>query len=404
MSRGLDVHVLLAAALRPNAIDLRVDALPARILLSRSAAQLVDAERQIAALRLVHWYLPGWFLGVVFPVLALAYFWQSGRAAALRDALRRRLASEGAVRFLFGAALGLVVRLAALIPSLYLYRLERLMSQSDQLLRSWSIDWLLVTLAWMVALGLVTACVLWLVDRTHQWYLYVIAIIFVASFGITFAEPFAGVPALDHLTQMPPSTRRAIAHIEGVARLAPPVVELIRARSHLGTAYVSGLGGSQRIVIGNAIVAVAGPLELEYVLARELGNVATGAQWKIALTDALMLIFGIAIAVAISDRIGFRRDDDAVARLALVAAFIGVLYLVAVPVDNFILRDISAGADAYALTLHVDRAAAVRNVVRATDESLTEVCPDIMARLFMQRVPDASSRISALNGVASTCP
>jgi hypothetical protein len=59
--------------LRPNAIDHRVDALSPHTLLSHPAAALVDPERQIAALRLVHWFLPGWFLAVLLPALALAY-------------------------------------------------------------------------------------------------------------------------------------------------------------------------------------------------------------------------------------------------------------------------------------------------------------------------------------------
>ena len=85
-------------------------------------------------------------------------------------------------------------------------------------------------------------------------------------------------------------------------------------------------------------------------------------------------------------------------------AFFGVLYFIAVPVDHAIARNISREADIYALALPVDRAAAVRNVIRATDESLTEVCPDLLASLFMERVEDASSRVVAINGIPSTCP
>ncbi len=390
--------------LRPNAIDFRADALSSHTLLTHSAAQLVDPERQLAALRLVHWYLPGWFLGVVLPAVALAYFWQSGRAAATRDALRRRFGNEVAVRFAFGAILGLIVRVAALLPSLYLFRVERAMSQSDQLLRAWSIDWLVVTLLWMLAVGFVTAAVLWLVDRTHAWYIYAIVTILAASFVASYIAPFVATPLFDVVAPMPARAAPSVREIEAMAHVTTPVLEQIRKRSHVGTAYVIGLGPTQRIMIGDAIVAVASPAELEYVVARQLGNVATGSQWKIALTDALLLIFGAAIAVGISDRIGFRGDDDPVSRFALVGAFFGLLYLVAVPLDYAVLRAISRDADNYALSLHVDHAAAVRNVVRATDESLTEVCPDILARLFMLRIEDASLRVVAINGVPSTCP
>jgi Zn-dependent protease with chaperone function len=390
--------------LRPNPIDFRADALSPHALLSHSAAQLVDPERQLAALRLVHWYIPGWFFGVVLPAVALAYFWQSGNAAMTRDALRRRFGNENAVRFAFGAILGLIVRVAALLPSLYLYRVERAMSQSDQLLRAWSVDWLLVTLIWMLAVGFVTFAVLWLVGRTHQWYIYTILTILGASFVASYLAPFVSTPIFDVVAPLPARAVASVQAIEANAHLSIPVFEQIRKRSHIGTAYVIGLGPSQRIMIGDAIVTVTTPAELEYVVARQLGAIATGAQWKIALTDALLLIFGAAIAVGISDRIGFRGDDDPVSRFALVGAFFGLLYLVAVPIDYAVLRSISSEADRYALSLHVDRAAAVRNVVRATDQSLNEVCPDILAHLFVQRVEDASMRVYAINDIPSTCP
>ena len=390
--------------LRPNAIDFRADALSTHTLLTHSAAQLVDPERQLAALRLVHWYIPGWFFGVVLPVIALAYFWQSGRAAMTRDALRRRFRNETVVRFIFGAILGLIIRVGALLPSLYLYRVERAMSQSDQLLRSWSFDWLLVTLIWMIAVGFVTFGVLWLVERTHQWYIYTILIILGASFVASYLAPFVSTPLFDFIAPLPARAASSVQAIEATAHLSTPVLEQIRKRSHVGTAYVIGLGPTQRIMIGDAIIAVTSPAELEYVVARQLGYIASGAQWKIALTDALLLIFGAAIAVGVSDRIGFRGDDDPVSRFALVGAFFGFLYLFAVPIDYAVLRGISQDADRYALSLHVDHAAAVRNVVRATDQSLTEVCPDLLARLLVLRVEDASVRVYSINGVPSTCP
>ncbi|HUA09513.1 MAG TPA: M48 family metalloprotease [Candidatus Acidoferrales bacterium] len=390
--------------LRPNAIDHRVDALSTHTLLSHSAAALVDPERQIAAIRLVHWYLPGWFLAVVIPAFALWYYWRSGRAAALRDALRRRFRNETIVTFAFGASLGAVVRLAALVPDLYLYRVERAMSQSDQLLRAWAIDWLLITLGGMIAIGVITATVLWLVDRTHQWYIYTIVAIFAVSFGSMYLAPFFGLPLFDRVVPVDGAAAASVARVEALAHRNVPVYELVRVRSHLGTAYVSGLGPSERIVIGDAIFAVTQPSELEYVVARELGYIATGAQWKTALMNALLLIFGTAVSVGIADRIGFRRDDDPVSRFALLGALCAVMFLVVVPVDNAIVRSFSRGADRYALALHVDRAAAVRNAVRATDQTLTEVCPDVMARLFMQRIEDPSVRVLAINGVPSTCP
>src|SRR5262249_15605139 len=97
----------VAAVDRPNELDRRVDAISAHALLTQPAIGLVDPTRQEAAVRLVHMILPGWLAMAIFEAVALAYFWSTGRAAAVRDRLRRHIGSEWGVRFAFGATLGL---------------------------------------------------------------------------------------------------------------------------------------------------------------------------------------------------------------------------------------------------------------------------------------------------------
>lgn len=389
---------------RPNAIDIRVDQLPVHDLLTRPAAALVDPERQIAALRLVHWYLPAWFALVLFPVVALYYLWQSGTAARVRDALRERLRSESLVRFCFGAFLGAVVRLSGLLPSFSIYRVERLMSLSDELLRAWFADWLLASLATMLVMGIVTALVLAIAQRTHQWYIYTMLGIFALAFGFAYVAPFVAAPAFDRLLPLSPRAQTVAQLLERRAGVRIPIVEEVRRRSHLEVAYPIGFGATERIVLGDTVFAVARAAELQYDMALELGYAADGATLKIALTDALLVIFGAAVGVAIADRIRFRRDDDPLTRLALLGALLGLIYFIAVPIDNAVLRAIDARARSYALSLGVDKAAAVRSVVRTTDERLNEVCPDVLARTFIARTIDASTAVSRITGVPRACP
>lgn len=396
--------VARAAASRPNAIDVRVDHLSNASLLSSPATVLVDGERQAAARRLNRLMLPGWFASILLPVVALAFFWQSGLAARLRDALRRRGSPQTAVRFQFGAALALLTALAALIPEFYIYRIERMMGLSDQLLRAWGSDWLINTLLSMVATGLVVVVVLWLVDRTHQWYLYAITIIFVLSYALVFAKPFIALPFADRLAPLPAPANAVARAVEARAKLDVPVVMEMRSRTHLGIAYVEGMAASKRIVLGSAVLAVSSVPELRYIIADELAYIASGAPFRLALLNALCVVFGAAVAVAVADRIGFRRDDDPVSRLALVAALLGVVYLIVLPFNNAALRRMERLDEQYAISLTGDRAAAVRTIIRGTDQSLRDACPDVMQKLFMERVDDTSSRVAAINGVKRACP
>ena len=391
-----------AADSRPNGLDRRVDAISSAQLETMPAARLVDSDRQAAAERLARWMVPGWLASIVFQIVALAYFWQSGAAAKLRDRLRRNAMSEMSVRFLFGASLALIARLAALVPGFYLFRVGRVMGLSDLLLRTWSLNWLFNTLVAMAIAGVVASVVLWLVDRTHQWYLFTMAAIVAGSFAITFAAVNVNVPAIENA---PAGVANLARSLEGRALVAVPVVVDRRSlRSHIGSASVVGLGPTTRIVVDDSLVAGETLPELRFTLAHEIGEITAHDPVRTAVLNALLVIFGVALAVFVADRIGFRRDDDPVARLALVAALLGCVYLLAAPLDNAALQHMSSAADRYAVALTGDKDGAIRAVVRSADQSLDQVCPDVLARLFLETSSPVGARVASFNGVPSGCP
>jgi hypothetical protein len=399
------VVAVLAAILRPNALDRAVDHVPAALLLSEPAGALVDHARQLAAIRLEHWLLPGWFFSVFAQVVVLAYFWQSGGAARLRNWLLARFENEVVVRFLFGAALALIGRLASFLPDFYVLRVQRVMGLSDELLRTWIAQWIPNTLITMIVVGIVVAIVISLVSRTHQWYIYTILGIFAASFVVAFISPYVAAPFFGTYRNLPSQLAAAIDPVKraaGDGRV--PVVVEVHTHSDLGSVFYQGLGGSLRIVITEPLIAGSPVDELRYLTAYQLGLISAGAPWKLALDDALFFIFGTAVAVAIADRIPFRRDDDPLARLALVGALLGIVYLVIAPIDNAILRGFSLRAERYALATTGDRIAAARSTIRETDQRIEEVCPDIMARLFMNNSLDPSTRLNVITGVPRDCP
>ncbi len=394
-----------ASETRPNALDRRVDALTPAQLEHLPATKLVDRDRQLAAQRLARWMVPGWLGTIVFQIVALAYFWQSGTAARLRDLLRKRLRNEFLVRFVFGAALVLIARLAALIPSFYIFRVGRVMGISGLLLHTWGATWLLNTIVSMIIAGLVVAFVLWLVDRTHQWYIYTMLAIVAGSFLVAYIQPFVSAPAIDAQKPMPSIYMTVLQQLETRAHVAvPTVIDTKPERAQIGEAEIQGLGPSRRIVIPYSLIAGSTLAELRFIFAREVGQLAANDPVRVAGYNALLVIFGIALAVFIADRIRFRRDDDPVARLALVAALIACVYIIEAPIDNSILRGFSWSADRYALAATGDRDAAVRAIVRQTDQRLDEVCPSVGTRLFLESDPSPAERIAAINHVPPGCP
>jgi Zn-dependent protease with chaperone function len=389
-----------AALQRPNATDKRVSAIPSAALLAKPAQALVDPDRQAAAARLVRWKAPGWIVMVLAQILALAYFWRSGGAAAWRERLRRSIGSEFVVRFLFGASLAAIAKFAALLPDFYLYRVDRVMELAGELSRAWAIDWVLNLLGAMLLAGVVAAIVLWLADRTHQWYIYTLLGFIGVCLAIAWSGPSLFDPIFNHYVPLQMADRPQLRALIARADLGdlPVVVEDRSRRAQTQSARADGLWSTRRIVLSDTSIAGSTPEELSWYVALELGHVADGDLLRVALLQALILILAVALGVFVADRIGFRRDDDPVSRLALVGAIFGGVFFLAVPAYNVGLRAMEAQADVYAAKLTQDPGAGVRALVRTADENLQGVSPGPIDTLFFERTPPLSQRIAALNG------
>jgi Zn-dependent protease with chaperone function len=392
-----------AASSRPNQIDRVVDAIPRAALLSKPASALVDPDRQAAARRLAARRLPGWIVMILCEALALAYFWSSGRAAQVRDWLRRRSRTPGLVRFYFGAALALIARAAALIPAFYLYRVERTMGISDELTRTWFAFWLAHTLLAMCVAGVAVALILWLVDRTHQWYVYTIVVILGVCIGWAYARPYTEVLPQSALQPVSGELARGISAALDRGGIHDVSAYTKRASgSRFAGAVFLGLG-QHRVVLDRGVVAAATPQEAVFDATFEIGHAIHADPLFAGLIEGGIIIIFSALAVVLADRCGFRRDDDPLSRLALVGALLAVVYFVAVPVRNSALRSYDFDADRYAISIAGDPSSAVRAIVRATDQQMQEACPGLGARLFLNDRPSASARVAAINGVPEGC-
>lgn len=393
-----------SAAQRPNALDRRVDALTQQALLGEPAVKLLDPQRQAAARRLVHWRLPAWFAVQLFEALALFYFWSSGGAAALRDYLRRRIRSDWLVRFAFGAALALVARIAAFLPEFALYRIDRIMQLTAELTRYWALSWLWQTILGMMVAGLIAAIVLGWVQRTHQWYVYTIVGILAGCVVWAYASPYLtlfGRTIHPLAGPLDVQTRSVLARA-GYGQLRVQVLGV--HDTPVGEAAIIGVGSWRTILLSDTLVAGDTPAEIDYDVARELGHVAHHDMLSTALIEGGIIIVFAALAVVLADRIRFRRDDDALSRLAVVGALLALVYVAAIPVRNAALRSYDFSADGYAVSLTANPAAAVRALVRDTDQRMEEACPELGAQLFLYSSAGTAVRVAALNHVPAACP
>jgi len=392
----------------PTALDRRVSAIPAKRILTQSPTVLVNAARQRDARSLVRFTRPVWFVWTLSQILVLLYLWRSGRGARLRDFLRRLTNNVFLVRFLFGAALAFLTEVATLPASFFDYRLFRIVGISTETFGNWVNDMLISYALTMLVAGIVVTVVLTMVDRTHLWYLYVVAGVFATAFFLSYINPILIEPLFNHYTVLredrPLAHRlRALTRSVGLGNLPLYVSDLSR-RSNTGNAYVVGLGSSKRIVLGDTLLRTATDDEIVFTLAHELGHQVHRDVWRGTIFGSIVFIFGAAIAVLIADRIGFRRDDDALSRLALVASILLAISVISMPLVNGFSRVIEADADRFALQADPDRVAGARTFIRFADDGMALVCPSRLARLYFYDHPPLGTRIATLTGQPNPCP
>ncbi|MBD5634044.1 MAG: M48 family metalloprotease [Candidatus Eremiobacteraeota bacterium] len=396
-----------AAIAYPASVDRRVTAIPARALLSEAPARLTDARRQRAAVRFRAYNRPLFFAWALSQVVLLLYLWASGTGARIRDFVRARIRSTFAVRFVYGAFLSLAAALASFPPSLVRYRLDFTFGLTAERAANWYYDGLLNAAIDACVVGVIVACVFALVDRTRLWYLYAMGGLFVVTLLLAFAEPVVVAPLYNRFSPLPEAAPvrarlEALATKAGLGE-APIVVDDTSRRSTGIVADIAGFGPTKRIVLGDALLDRATMGEVLFLSAREFGHYAHGDDFRLSLLWTFLLIFCTAVAVVCADRVGFRRDDDPLARLSLVFAFLGTLGLLVTPLYNAYSRNNESRADAYALALTNDRASAIRAYVRIADETLAPLCPSRAVRLYFYNSPPLGTRIAKVAGRRDPC-
>lgn len=388
-----------------DALNRHVDTLGAAQLLHVPIARLVDDQRQAAGARLVSLELPGFLVALAAQAVVLFYVWRSGWAARWRDALRARTRSETAVRFIFGATLALIARIASLVPAFYLWRVDRIMGLSHALTRVWAYEYVVGTLLGMAVAGCVAAIVLWLVERTHQWYLYTIGGIIAISLLGTLLDPYVVAPIFQRYAPIRgplASDARAAAARFGYASV--PVLEEHRVdRIPVDPAKTQGMGVTQQIVLADTLVSVATPGEVAYYVADDAAQLDAHDPLNLAIIDAAIVIVAAALAVVVADRVGFRRDDDPISRIALVGAFLAIVYVPATLLDHGIVASMQIRAARNAVAMTHDPVSALRAYVRSGDDRVEQVCAGGAGRLLLYRSASLGQLAQAI-GVRSGCP
>ena len=272
---------------------------------------------------------------------------------------------------------------------------------STQTWATWLVD---VGKSVLVDAGLTALALLALVAlarRTRRWWAWGA----LATAGLvvagSFAYPLVVEPVFNRFTPLPAGQLRedllALAARDDVAVEEVLVADASRRTTALN-AYVSGFGGSRRIVVYDTLLEKATPAEVELVVAHELGH----ARERDVLVGTLLGALGAAAAVcALALVLSWtpllrRSGADGMADprvIPLVLALIAVVTLLTAPASNLVSRRIEARADVHALDLTRDPRTFIATQRRLALSNLSDLDPHPVAYALFATHPGVTERL-----------
>ena len=397
------IGVAFAQVFHPDA---RIDQLSTQTLLALAPDQLVDPFRQHRAdvisadqqLDFIPWALA--------PIVAFFWLWRSGNAARLRNLLSGGGHAIGWMqRATFGAALGVLAVLVQSPFALTSHRIAGGVGLSAQSITGWFVDEFVRMTLTALASAVLAAVVLAFVARTRLWYLWVLGFLYASAIVVVAVEPVLFAPLATSERPAPAQIVATGDQIAGLIGTTPVQIEIVGSseRTNALINRTAGMYPFDRIVLGDTTVTRVTSGEMRFLIARSYVHLRDHDNLMLCLIGTTLFIVAAALGVLINDRIGFRRDDDSLARFPLVLSMVGVMVLIAWPIFNRFERARDLHADRVAIAATGDPASAVRFLVRRADDDLIPLCGLASSRWYFGSHAALGTRIAQARGTDDPC-
>ena len=345
-------------------------------------------------------------LGLLIPALLLF----TGLSARLRD-LARRIGRRWLLTVALYAVLFVLCTAVLTFPLAYYagYLRQHEYGLSNQSTGRWMTEWL----KGVAVSGLGLSLVLWipylLLRRSpRRWWLYAGLATIPVTTLLLIITPIWIEPIFNQFRPMEdPALESRVIALAGRAGIEGSRVYQVNKSvdTKAVNAYVTGLGGTKRIVFWDTILAKLEPEQVLFVAAHEMGH--------FVLQHTLAVILGTAIVATASlyavhrfagrvierfgGRIGFDRLSD-VASFPLLLLLGGMVSLILTPAVLAFSRYQEHEADKFALELTRNKRAAATTFVRLQEENLSVPRPGWMYRVWRGSHPALGDRVDFANG------
>ena len=350
-----------------------------------------------------------WLLDMLWGLAVPAAFLFTGYSARLRD-LARRIGRSWFGTIVVYCALFLVLTFVIGLPFSYYvgYVRPHAYDLSNQALSKWFGDELKALLVSVVAGSLLLWLPYGLVRKSpRRWWLWTsllaipIAVFFILIAPIVIDPLFNTFgPMKDHELERRILDEASRAGIEGAR-----VFEVDKSvDTNTVNAYVTGFGGSKRIVLWDTTIRKLEPDELLFVMGHEMGHYVLGHIVKSIFFSSLLILVTLYAAYRLqagliarhAGRFGFTELSD-VASLPLILLLVGVLSFVVTPVANAYSRWQEHEADRFGLEITRDNHAAATAFVKLQQENLSLPRRGVFYKLWRASHPLLGERIDFCN-------
>ena len=254
------------------------------------------------------------------------------------------------------------------------------------------------------------ACILWVMERSGDWWWFYAWLIWVAfNLFILAVYPTWIAPLFNKFSPLnDPQLKERIERLLekcGFKVQGLMVMDGSRRSSH-GNAYFTGFGKAKRIVFFDTLLARLAPGEIEAVLAHELGHfklkhVIKRVAWIFAASLAFLWL--LAQLMNQSWFYSGLNVQSASTAMALILFFIVVPQFIFLlqPVTSFYSRKHEFEADNYAAQ-HASVADLISALVKLYKDNAATLTPDPLHSAFYDSHPPATLRIARLQEAAGT--
>ena len=303
-----------------------------------------------------------------------------------------------------GLTLLLIVRIVTLPFGVWVESVRQDEGLSTRTWGSWAVD---VAKGFGVTAVVVLLALTLLVAIARAWptWWWAIGALGAAALVViaSFLYPLLVEPLFNKFTSMPEGElRTSLMHLAEEDGITVDDVLIADASKRTTTlnAYVSGFGGSRRIVVYDTLLEQAPDAEVESVVAHELGHVAAGDVLTGTLLGALgamvavVLLYLLATWSGLMQWLGISGVGDG-RSVALLLAFVAVVSFVSGPLQSAISREIEARADQHALDLTKDPQTFAEMQRRLAVASKSDVTPNPLLYRWFGTHPATIERLAA---------